>query len=188
AANNLLQNGTFDAGNANGWSIQYGLTVEPGAAHASAFGLKMMTNGRIDQVFPTTVGRTYYAMARVRIDREVARPTWGGLRVQITAYDWGVRAEKTFGVSESPAGQWKRIDLTFSATSAQSRFSYENFSGGGQYEASADDFIVSEQPIPADGTTPANQPPTVALSAPAAGSSFTAPAVIAFSAMAGDAD
>jgi Carbohydrate binding domain len=41
--------------------------------------------------------------------------------------------------------------MSFSATSAQSRLTFHNFSGGGRFNASVDEFIISTSPIPADG-------------------------------------
>lgn len=89
----------------------------------------------------------------------------------------------------SPPGTWKRIDLSFVATTDRSRITFESFTGTGRWEASADDFAVSEQPIPPDpGASPPNQPPVVTLTAPANGSAYTAPAAVTMTANASDAD
>ncbi len=188
AVNNILVNGGLETGDFSGWYHDWGFTVSPEAAHSGRFGLKMNGDGSIAQTFRTTPGRRYYAMARVRIDREIQPPSWGGLRVNITAWDWTELAAGFVTAQDTPVGQWKRLDMTFTATTQDTRINFSNFSGGGQYEASGDEFIVSESPIPPDNTPPPNQPPVVALTAPANGATFTAPATVNVAATASDPD
>lgn len=193
-AANLLVNGGFETGQLEPWE-GWGVAPHPTARFSGEQGLKMTVNGKAEQTFTTVAGRRYYAMGRLRIDREIARPSWGGLRLQITDYSsWReLAATETETAASLAPGQWKRLDLEFTAVSTRTRFTFENFSGGGQYDAAGDDFVVSETPIPPDGAPPpppppANQPPVVALTAPAAGASFTAPATIPLAATASDPD
>lgn len=185
---NLLSNGGFETGNFQGWNNEWGFEVNTASAHSGRYGARMAGEGRLTQVFRTVRGRRYYVMARVRIDREITRPAWGGVRVQITAYNWTELAVHTLTLQNAPAGVWKRVDLTFVANSTQSRIAFENSSGGGRWEASGDEFYVSETPIPPDGTPPQNQPPVVAISAPANGATFVAPATVDITATATDPD
>jgi len=185
---NLLANGSLETGNFDGWEHEYGFSVSPDAAHTGRFGLKMLSDGRITQVVRLTPGRRYYVMARIRIDREIARASWGGLRLQITSWDWNELAAQFLTPAESPIGAWKRVDLTFTATTPDTRLMFSNFSGGGRYEASGDEFYLSETPIPPDDAPPPNQPPVVAITAPANGAAFTAPATLEISATATDPD
>jgi hypothetical protein len=191
---NLLVNGGFETGRLEPWE-GWGVAPHPAARFSGEQGLKMTVNGKAEQTFPTVAGRRYYVMGRLRIDREIARPSWGGLRLQVTDYaSWRELAatEAETAASLSP-GQWKRLDLQFTALSSRTRFTFENFSGGGQYDASGDDFVVSESPIAPDGAPPpppppTNQPPVVSLTAPTPGASFPAPANIVLTALASDPD
>jgi Bacterial Ig domain/Domain of unknown function (DUF1929) len=83
--NNLLVNGDFTSGTLNGWENGGGFSVSAAAAYQAPFGAQMADTGRIDQVFSTIVGQTYYAAARVRIDQQFTAPTWGGLRMEATS-------------------------------------------------------------------------------------------------------
>jgi len=185
---NLLVNGGFETGDFEGWGNEWGFEINAASAHTGRFGARMVGDGRLTQVFSTVSGRRYYVMARVRIDRQIAAPAWGGVRVQITSYDWNELAVETLTLENAPQGVWKRVDLSFVATSNRTRVAFENFSGGGRWEASGDEFYVSETPIPPDGSPPANRPPTVALTAPANGASFVAPATVDLTATASDPD
>ena len=185
---NLLANGGFETGNFEGWDNEWGFEIAAASAHTGRFGARMVGDGRLTQVFSTVSGRRYYVMARVRIDRQIAAPAWGGVRVQITSYDWNELAVATLTLENAPQGAWRRVDLSFVAASNRTRVAFENFSGGGRWEASGDEFYVSETPIPPDGEPPANRPPTVALTAPAGGASFVAPATVDLRATASDPD
>jgi hypothetical protein len=120
------------------------------ATAGGSWGARMQSSGRIDQTFATTNGQTYYVAARIRIDQQISNPTWGGLRIQIVNSSWQQLATSSYlTTSNSPAGQWTEVRFTFVATGSSTRLLYQNFSGGGQFVASADDLIVSASPIPA---------------------------------------
>jgi hypothetical protein len=170
--NNLLVNGDFASGTLNGWENGGGFSVSAAAAYQAPFGAQMADTGRIDQVFPTNIGQTYYASARVRIDQQFTAPTWGGLRMEASSFNWQQLAvSPALTTVNSPTGVWTRLDMSFSATSTQSRLTFHNFSGGGRFNASVDEFIISTSPIPADGqgatatplptTLPTTLPPTL---------------------------
>lgn len=107
----------------------------------------MTSNGRIDQVFNTTINQTYLVRARLRINQQVVNPSWGGLRVQVVNSNWQQRATSpSYTLSNSPAGQWTQISFTFVANTTRSRLMYQNFSGGGQFNADFD--VVSVSPVP----------------------------------------
>ena len=108
----------------------------------------MTGTGRIDQVFATVPGKTYYVAARIRVDAETMAPTWGGVRVQIVSNVWTQLATSQFyrAVTAGP-GVWTRATFSFVATSATSRLIFQNFSNG-KFNARADDIIVSGNAIP----------------------------------------
>lgn len=108
----------------------------------------MSNVGRIDQTFATTPGQTYYVSAYIRINQQTVAPTWGGLSAGIVNSNWSQLAASSYlNTANSPAGQWTRITFTFVANTSQARLIYQNFSNG-QFDASADSFIVSTAPIP----------------------------------------
>jgi hypothetical protein len=148
---NLLTNGDFESGSLSGWEDGGGITVSGASAYAGAFGAGMTSSGRIDQTINTTVGKTYYVAAHIRINQQVVTPSWGGLQVQVVNSSWSqVGSSPYLTLANSPAGQWTRVDFSFVATSTSSRLVYQNFSGGGQFNAAADSFIISASPIPPD--------------------------------------
>ncbi len=107
-----------------------------------------MRSGRILQRFNTTAGKKHYVSAWIRIDREIATPHVGGLVVVI--YDTlgqKLASSPYLTTANSPVGSWTRVSLSFVAKSKQSRLEYRTI-GIGQFEASADDFIVADSPIP----------------------------------------
>jgi hypothetical protein len=121
------------------------MSADSSAAYAGVGGAKMAGTGRIDQAFTTVSGQTYQVSGRIRIDQQTTAPSWGGLRVQITASNWQqLAASPSLTTSNSPAGQWTEVRFTFTATGTTSRITFENFSGGGQFNASADDLIISQ--------------------------------------------
>jgi RNA polymerase sigma-70 factor (ECF subfamily) len=146
---NLLQNGGFESGRLSGWNVGDGFTVTPLARYSGRFGVRMSRQGRIDQAFETVPGRSYHLGARVRIDRQLADPEWGGVRIQVMSTDWkelGRSAMLT--AAGAPEGGWVAVRFSFVATTPKTRILFENFSGGGLFEASLDDVIVSPLPIP----------------------------------------
>ena len=146
AARNLLSNGDFESGNLSGWSNISGIALSGKAAFSGNFGAKMATSGHIDRVFNSTIGKTYYVSARIRIDRQIVTPNWGGLLVNIFDSTWKQNAASQWlTTANSPIGLWTQLKFSFIATTAQSRLRYQNF-GLGQFEASADNFVVSEIP------------------------------------------
>jgi hypothetical protein len=48
-----------------------------------------------------------------------------------------------YTTANAPANQWITVNFSFTADSTTARLVYENFSGGGQFNASADDFSVT---------------------------------------------
>lgn len=140
----LLVNGGFETGDLRGWENNGGITISSAATNVGSFGAQMTSAGRIDQVFKTRPGQTYSVAARIRIDEEIVTPDWGGLQVAVYSSDWRSLAAGPFlSLANSPAGQWTSIAFTFVAATEQSRLVYQNFSGGGQFRASADAFVVS---------------------------------------------
>lgn len=90
------------------------------------------------------MGAAYVVSARVRIDEETVAPEWGGLLASVTSWGWQPLGSGPFlTIENSPAGQWTRISFSFVATTDQSRMIFQNFSGGGQFRASADAFVVT---------------------------------------------
>ena len=141
---NLLTNGGFEAGDLSGWENQGGITISPAAAFSGASGALMQSSGSIFQVFKTRVGAAYQVSARIRIDEEIATPAWGGVLVSVTSWDWQQLGAGPFlTVANAPLGQWTRISFSFVATTDRSRLIFQNFSGGGQFRASADAFAVT---------------------------------------------
>jgi hypothetical protein len=141
---NLLTNSGFEAGDWSGWEVEGEISLSSAAAFSGAYGARMEAGGRIIQVFKTRVGAAYAASARVRIDEETVAPEWGGLLVSVTSWDWQPLGSGPFLTLEnSPAGQWTRISFAFVATTDQSRMIFQNFSGGGQFRASADAFVIT---------------------------------------------
>jgi hypothetical protein len=165
---NLLTNGGFETGNLAGWENYGGITVvnSSSVAFTGSWGAKMATDGRIDQRFSTVVGQTYHVSARVRLDQEVKAATWGGLRVQVVNGNWQELGASILSVNNSPLGQWTLVNFSFVANTTQSRLIYQRFSDG-QFEASADDFVVSTASVTATppgvtATTAASRTPTSA--------------------------
>jgi hypothetical protein len=71
------------------------------------------------------------------------------VRVQVVDANWKeLGASPMFNAANAPDGRWMRVRFPFTATTPETRLLFENFSGGGLFEASADDFLVSPQPIP----------------------------------------
>src|SRR5262245_44430960 len=145
---NLLTNGGFETGALTGWEDNGGITIVGAAAYVGAWGARMATDGRIDQPFGTVSGQSYYVSARIRINQQLVAPSWGGLRIEIVNASWQQLAvSPSLTIGNSPAGQWTAINFSFVANSSTSRLVYQNFSGGGQFNADADEFAVGGQPV-----------------------------------------
>lgn len=161
---NVLVNGGFESGTLAGWQDQGGIDVTPGAAYDGAHGARMDSTGRIDQVFATRIGAMYHTAARVRIDRQLRAPDWGGITVSVVDTSW-----RTLGESDRLTattvleGAWTTVSFSWRATSTASRIIFQNFSQG-RFFVSADDFIVSPDSIPGD--CPDRLPPAVTITYP----------------------
>jgi hypothetical protein len=111
----------------------------------------MAGSGRFDQVFNTAPGQTYYVQGWLRINQQTVAPSWGGLRISAVSSSWSQLASTPYqSAATMPIRQWTPLSFSFVATSAQTRLIYQNF-GNGQFDADADDFVVSSSPIPGGG-------------------------------------
>ena len=145
-----LKNGSFETGDFNRWWIgrkhRPEATVSREARFSGEFGVKLVKKGRLDQVFDTISGRTYAVAGKVRIDRELTPPPWGGLRVQVvddTTAPWTRLGQSPhFKKSSHGEGQWIDIQFVFTANRDHARLVYQNF-GDGDFEVSVDDFAVT---------------------------------------------
>jgi PKD repeat protein len=147
----ILSNGGFETGDLSDWNLNGGtMNVITSAAHSGVYGVKMSSTGSIAQLFDTVAGQTYYVSAWIRIDQEITTPSWGGLLVKVVDLpSWTTLVQSDFlQPANSPVGTWTYVNLSFVAVGSTSRIEFTNFSGGGQFDASADDFIVSLTPIP----------------------------------------
>ena len=148
-----LRNGGFETGDFNRWWIpkkhRPEATVSEAARYSGRFGVKLVHKGRLDQVFETVPGKTYEVTGRIRIDRELAAPPWGGLRVQVvddTTSPWTRLGQSdSFQKSKHGEGNWLEVRFVFNANREQARLVYQNF-GEGDFEVSVDDFSVSLKP------------------------------------------
>jgi hypothetical protein len=148
-----LRNGGFETGDFNRWWIpkkhRPEATVSEDARYSGKFGVKLVRKGRLDQVFETVPGKTYEVTGRIRIDRELTAPPWGGLRVQAvddTTSPW-TRLGQSEHLKKSVHGEgkWTEVKFAFKANSDHARLVYQNF-GDGDFEVSVDDFSVSFKP------------------------------------------
>lgn len=121
--------------------------VDSQARSVGNFGARIDEKGRIYQEFDTVPGRKYYVSGRVRVDREIIKPTWGGLVIWVLD-DTGnvVGSSKYITRSNCPKGSWKPLRFSFRAGTAKTGFVFRKFSDG-QFVAAADDFVVSRFPI-----------------------------------------
>lgn len=164
---NLLSNWGFETGTLSSWESTGDMAVTTAAAFNGQFGARMNLDGRVDQAFDTTPGTTYYVTARLRINQQVTAPAWGGLRVQVVNASWTQLASSpSYTTANSPAGQWTWVAFSFVANTATSRIIFENFSGGGEFLADVDDFVVSLNMIPEVTPTPSSTPTMTPTSTP----------------------
>jgi ferric-dicitrate binding protein FerR (iron transport regulator) len=145
-----LKNGSFETGDFNRWWIarkhRPEAMVSKEARFSGEFGVRLVKKGRLDQVFDTLPGRTYAVAGKVRIDRELTPPPWGGLRVQVvddTTAPWTRLGQSShFKKSSHGEGQWIDVQFAFTANRDHARLVYQNF-GDGDFEVSVDDFVVT---------------------------------------------
>ncbi len=164
AAANLLANGSFETRSLSGWETYGGISVVEAAAYSGTYGASLAATGRIDQRFATAPGQTYTVSARLRINRQIVAPTWGGLRIQAVNSSWRQLGTSDYlTLANSPAGSWTLVTFNFTADTAQTRLIFENFSGGGQFDAYVDDLAVSA--AGASATPTATAPPASATPA-----------------------
>ncbi len=167
AITNLLADGGFESGNLNNWESSGGMSPLSAAARTGGFGAHMPSSSRIDQIFATIPGQTYYVQAWVRINQTITTPTWGGLSVAVVNQNWSTAgASPYFTVANAPIGAWTVATFSFVATDTSSRLVYQNFSNG-QFNADADDFTVSTSPIPGGGLPTSTPAPTATPTATA---------------------
>jgi hypothetical protein len=139
---NLIVNSGFEAGALNEWSLDKGIVaVNSQSANTGSYGIKIYGKGSIEQTFSTIKGKTYYVSARMRIDKQIKKLSWGGLIMRIQNVNGGLVARSPIiRLKNSPVGSWTEVRFSFRAKSDTSLL---NFRNNGQFEASADDFIVS---------------------------------------------
>jgi ferric-dicitrate binding protein FerR (iron transport regulator) len=148
-----IRNGGFETGDFNRWWIptkhRPEAAVTEDARYSGRFGVKLFHKGRLDQVFDTVPGKTYEVTGRIRIDRELAAPPWGGLRIQAvddTTSPWTRLGQSEYlQKSGHGEGRWIEAKFTFNANREHARLVYQNF-GDGDFEVSVDDFSVSLKP------------------------------------------
>jgi hypothetical protein len=185
AQGNLVVNGGFETGSLSPWTAEGPLSVDGGSAHEGSRGVRLDGTGRLLQAFATVPGRKYFVSARLRLDAQSAPPAWGGLRIVVFDAAWqAIGAIEGLSGATLVAGAWQRLDFGFTATTTLSRIGFENFSGGGVFTASADAFIVSDAPVPAD--PPDTAPPQLSVGSPVDGLVTAAP-TITFAGQARDA-
>ncbi len=139
---NLLINSGLESGSLNGWDLAKGtVTVDSQSANSSFYGIKMYGKSSVEQTFSTVKGRTYYVSARMRIDRQTKKSSSGGLAIRIQKAKGGTLAKSPIlKLKNATIGSWTEIHFSFIAKSNSARLSFNNT---GNFEASADDFIVS---------------------------------------------
>ena len=143
-------NGGLEAGSLANWRDGRNFSVTNQALYSGKYGAKMLNNGQIYQNFRTVAGKTYYVSAGVRIDKQIVAPSNGGLLVSVrTSWGWGKDLARSpyLTLSNSPAGTWSQVNFSFVARTTMSTIVF-HVDGNGHFEASADDFIVSPNPIP----------------------------------------
>ncbi|GAF79806.1 unnamed protein product, partial [marine sediment metagenome] len=139
----ILQNGDFESGNMDGWSGgDYSVSAQ--AAHSGSYGIKLNGGGNLERYIDTVPGQFYSVNFWARLDNETVAPTWGGLRLSIEdPSDWTLLSvSASLSNAVVPLGQWILMSKGFVAKGTQARLRINNFSGGGQWEASFDDFTL----------------------------------------------
>jgi hypothetical protein len=139
---NLLINSGFESGSLDGWNLAKGIVAVNGqAASSSSYGIKMYDKGSVEQTFSTIKGRTYYVSARMRIDRQTKKSSSGGLAIRVQNTKGGTLAKSPIiKLKNTSIGSWTEIHFSFTAKSDSTRLSFRNT---GNFEVSADEFIVN---------------------------------------------
>lgn len=139
---NLLINSGFETGSLDGWYLDKGLIAVTGeSANAGSYGIKMFKKSTLKQSFSTIKGNTYYVSAKIRIDRQIKKTSWGGITIRIRNESGGLLAKSpVVKIKNSPIGGWVEVRFSFLAKGDSSQLIFRNT---GQFEASADDFVVN---------------------------------------------
>lgn len=172
----VVVNGSFENGTLSGWTAEGDLTASTAAAWEGQFSARMNGTGRLRQTLVVQAGQLYHVSARLRLDQEIVPPTWGGLALVVYGAGW-VRLAGQDGLSAASLGLglWKRLDFTFVAPGPSVVIEFDNFSGGGRFDASLDAVIVSPEamaPDPGDTT-----PPVVIIASPGNGVTTSHPSI-----------
>jgi lysophospholipase L1-like esterase len=143
---NQIVNPNF-ADSLDGWTNYafYKSDMQPldGVAH-------MTRNGWMDQVVPTTPGTLYKFSAWVRINRELRTPKTYGLWLGVGADDFSATyvATEFMNAGNTPPGQWRRIEMSFTPTTNRTRITFRNFSADpfepdGLFDADLDNVLLT---------------------------------------------
>jgi hypothetical protein len=157
---NMLLNGDFENGDLYGWESLNSVEVARDSAFLSNYGVSNLNFANMLQKLQTKIGKTYYVSARFRLDQEVVKPSWGGMRLTVVNDDWKILGEsERFNGSNTQLGVWQTIKFSFVANTTRSIINYQRFSNG-EFNASIDNIVVSEFQTDSPTPTPA---PTIDL-------------------------
>jgi hypothetical protein len=142
---NLLTNSGFESGNLTGWVYSGSVSANNQSKASGNYGAKMSGGWLFYQNFNTTVGKTYYVTAKIRVDRQVVAPSGAGIQILNSAYQ-KIASSYNLSAANFPLGSWSKVSFSFVATTTQTCIAFQHYSDG--LEISADDFVVSPSPIP----------------------------------------